>query len=157
MRKGSSEDEFRAYSYMVEVYWLAVVRAGVRGVIVYMTTGASNRSGRIDDWEVFFLSEVTVGSILGYTTGEPLGLVRNVHGMVYGYRHMIQFLTNAYRTNVPHHAWAGYSQNTFTLDDLWHAVDWYWQSPQELMSGWYNHFVLVDVNEPSQWYQAKCI
>ena len=37
------------------------------------------------------------------------------------------------------------------------AVDWYWQAPQAIISGWYNWYVLVDVNEPSQWYQARRI
>ena len=43
------------------------------------------------------------------------------------------------------------------MDGRYHAVDWYWQAPAELYSNQYHWYVLVDVNEPSEWYGAKRI
>ena len=54
-----------------------------------------------------------------------------------------------------YHGWAGYSQDVYTIGGVHHAVDWLWQAPQYIMSGKYNWYVLIDINEPENWYQAR--
>ena len=47
-----------------------------------------------------------------------------------------------------YHACAGYTRTESTSDGLYHAVDWFWQVPETLMSGVYRHYVLMDVSDP---------
>ncbi len=68
---------------------------------------------------------------------------------------MTTYMMHKYGPARLHHAYAGYSTDTYTIDGGYHAVDWYWQPPGYTMSGMYQWWVLTDVNEPTQWYRAQ--
>lgn len=154
VRRGEWHDDFCAAAHMVEVWWRAFIHDGSAGVLVYSTTGVANRTGSIDDWEVFFLPGVLAGCILGATTWQCLGTVRSLYPRASSYRTMFSFLQSWYGHEGLYHGFAGYSQNGYTEDNQYHAVDWYWQAPGELTSSRYNWYILTDVKEPDRWIEA---
>ena len=48
----------------------------------------------------------------------------------------------------------GYSMTEVGMDPLYHAVDAYIQGPGQ-DDGWWTWYVLLDVYEPTQWYNAR--
>ena len=152
-------EHFPYWSYTVEIFWLpAVHQVSVgkvfRGVYVFMTSKASNKSSYAMDWDVFFLIGASVSWIIGETYGLPLGRAGNVFPDAQ-VQPMPVFLRNRFPNNVPYHAWSGYSMATATMDTLYHCLDFYWQGPGEYFSGVYHWFLLRDVSEPSDFYQSQ--
>ena len=152
IRRDVSPGEFQAASYMVELYWVACMRPKL-GVMVFMTTSVSNRSGRIGDWEAFFLEGLRPGCILSYTEGHQLGYVSGAFPDAASYPTMAGYLTDKFV--YVYHAWVGYSHDKFTVDEQYFAIDFYWQEPGSIMSDRYHWYVLRDVNEPVNWYRAR--
>ena len=74
----ATDEQFRRASYMVEVYWLAVVYNRMPGTMIYMSSDASNRTKDRRYFEVFFIPSVAPASILGRCSqGIPLGYVKD--------------------------------------------------------------------------------
>ena len=152
----NSGPEFFAYhSFMVELYWLPCIHLlqarQERGVYVFMTTNVSNSSTYCSDWAVFFLPGARESWIVGDTYGHELGRVGDVYPNA-GQSSMSAFLALQYPDILPYHAWVGYSNNTATMDQQYHCLDFYWQSPQEYRTGSYHWFLLLDVSDPSGFY-----
>jgi hypothetical protein len=148
---------FVQFSFMIELFWMPGIHTthGVReeGVYVFMTTNVSTRSHSCKDWLVFFLPGSKASWIVGNTYGHELGTVRDVYPRAAD-SDMAVFLADQYPDFVPFHAWIGYSKNSPTLDNMYHALDYYWQSPGEYLSGVYHHFLLLDVSDPKEWYAS---
>ena len=138
---------------MVELFWVACMRP-TQGVLVFTANSASKRSGRIGDWEVFLL-EGSSCCIPSGTHGQCLGYVSDVYSEAAPYRTMAGFLTDKFV--YVYHAWVGYSQEKFTEDNQYHAIDLYWQEPGSNLSDLYHWYVLLDVHEPADWYRASHI
>ena len=147
IRKGVSRSDYLAATYMVEVYWVACMPPQL-GVLVFRSTRASERSGGIGDWKVFFHKGLRPGCILGSTQGEQLGYVSAVYPEAAPYTTMAGFLTDKFV--YAYHAWVGYSPDRFTVEQ-YHAIDFYWQEPGSIHSEMYHWYVLLDVNEPVNW------
>ena len=170
IRKGVSRSDYLAATYMVEVYWVACMPPQL-GVLVFRSTRASERSGGIGDWKVFFHEGLHPGCILGSTRGQQLGYVSAVYPEAVGstqgaqlgcvsavypeaapYTTMAGFLTDKFV--YVYHAWVGYSPDRFTVEQ-YHAIDFYWQEPGSIHSEMYHWYVLLDVNEPVNWNRAR--
>jgi hypothetical protein len=145
-------------------------RDDIDGVLVWATTPDPSDSQFIGEWDVFFLPGCLPGCILGCSTGEDLGEVndmdmddadRSMYVLETGGCHptMYDFIRKRNSCAGIYHAWACYSKDSFTGpyhgDDWYHAVDWYWQAPEYVMSGNYTWYALLDIDDPSEWYQAK--
>ena len=146
---------FNECSYMVELLWFAWTLNGIAGVYVLSTTGASTRTGRIADWQVYWLPGRGAAWLVGDTRGMDMGsiaTVSNTYPVVYDNIH--DFVKGVFDL-APYHAWCGYSMSTATCTDNNHALDWYWQSPEEYLSSRYVHFVLLDQSEPTEWYASQ--
>ena len=87
----------------------------------------------------------------GDTYGHELGRVGDVYANA-GQSSMSAFLAQQYPDILPYHAWVGYSNNTATMDQQYHCLDFYWQSPQEYLTGSYDWFLSLDVSDPSDFY-----
>ena len=139
---------------MVELFWVACMRP-TQGVLVFTANSASKRSGRIGDWEVLFLEGARLGSIPSDSQGQCLGYVSDVYPEAAVYRTMFGFLTDKFGD--VYHGWVGYSQEKFTEDNQYHAIELFWQEPGKKLSDLYHWYVLRDVHEPADWYRASHI
>ena len=154
----ATDEQFRRASYMVEVYWLAVVYNRISGTMIYMSSAASNF---LKDWryfEVFFIPSVAPASILGRCReGTHLGYVKDYCPAGVGGGDMRLYMEKQYPGTPKYHGWCGYSQDNHTPDGRYHACDWYWQDSSMYMSGTYNWYILRDVVEPSLWYETRLV
>ena len=153
----ASHETFRMLSYVVELFWLPRIgmQNGVhqRGVFAFMSSGVSNRTSLCRDWDVFFLPGALESWIVGNTYGIEMGRVGAVFANA-GYTTMPVFLAPQYPDILPYHAWTGYSMSEAMVDARFHCIDFYWQSPQEYLTGKYHWFLLLDVSDPIEWYSA---
>jgi hypothetical protein len=152
-------DEFGAAAYKLEVWWVDAMRGGILGVVVYSSTVMSDFTGSIGDWEVHWVPGAMAPNILGVVFRERLGSVRSQQHYPHftEYRLMYEFLLNVHEPTGLYHGWASYSEDVYTLDDEYHAIEWYWQGPGHVMTSQYHWFTLLDVNEPVFWYRASIV
>ena len=152
-----NEAAVRVASYMVEVFWLAGMCEavpGIIGVFIFMSTGMSNRTKLVSDWDCFFVPGAMSAWVCGELRGYVLGMDRFPRCILHPYTEMHVFLQEEFPRGMPCHAWAGFSMGVSTMDNQYHAVDYYHQGQQEYLSGRYMHYVLLDCHEPASWYQS---
>ena len=148
--------EFQQASYMVE----SVYRQADQGVLMLMTTAASNRSGSPADWDVYIMPGAVASAVLPYRTATApsrrIGVlgdvdIRSVN--VPSMREYIQVIQPGqwYRT------WAGYNQQHLTLDYRWYACDMYHQAQGALYSARFTWYILVDCIEPSEYWRTRML
>ena len=152
----------RAEPLCLEVFWTSGSRnvaelpevSMAKGVFVWMSTHASERSGHSGDFYVYFVHDAIASWLLGFTSsaywhslGKSSEVFRTDSTQCIG-----ELLLEFFPNQKPYHAWAGHSLGNSTRDRYWHAVDWCWQIPDEYCSGKYHWFVLSDVSDPHQFH-----
>ena len=149
----------------VEVYWTRASRnvatlpdvSIVEGVLVWKSTDASDASGHSGDFDVYFIHDVSAAWFLGSVTTaywQPLGFSSSIFP-IDPTQCIRDLLRKLFPNRKPYHGWAGHSLSTPTRDFAWHAVAWYWQAPDDYLSGMYHLFVLEDVYCPHKFYLSK--
>ena len=150
--------EHRSASYMVEAYY----RQGHDHVYLLCTTAVSNRNGGLPGfWEVWILPGSRVHDILPYHYikngyAECIGRLSAVDPSSQSYASMREYIARNNPGQRYRH-WVGYSQQHRTLDDMWYAVDLYWQTPSMLYQELWVWYILIDCNEPSQYHRARIV
>ena len=131
VRAGATEAEFIDASYMVE----SVYREAEGGVFMLMTTPASNRSGRPEDWDIFFMPGATAAAVLPLRTATgpsrrigPLG-ERDSRSI---YAPSMREYTQLINPGAWYRIFCGYSARWPALDGEWYACDLYLQAPGNL-------------------------
>ena len=160
----ASRDEFKTLSYMVEVYWLALVWQQMKGTMIFMSTGASNVYKDYRFFEVFFIPSVGPASILGRCReGLALGILKDIASLTrfIDAGDMRLYLELTFPRAPMYHGWCGYSSSESTITPVgshpvW-ACDWYWQEPSMYMTGEYNWNILQDVSDPAHWYLVTTV
>ena len=162
VRYGAPNGEFRYASYMVE----AVYRPTQGGVWLAMTNPESNNAGGYPDlWDVYFLPQALVVDVQPYRY-IPEGLAAQYMGR-FGdvwpeirnrrrYPTMASYCQGNY-VNQWYRHWCGFSQQYQTLDERWYALDVYWQPPRLLYREEWIWYVMMDQNEPNQYWQGRIL
>ena len=152
-----SDEEFKQRGYMVEVFWFSSWHDGAFGVRIVQSTPQSNRLKDYRRMGVYWMPQCDPECILGSQNANYRGSVLDV----YPPKTLMKATTIiecilAHDSHI-YHAWAGYSLATHIVDGHHHCLDWYVQSPERLMTGWYVHYHLLDAKEPSEYYEGSLV
>ena len=95
---------------------------------------------------------------MGYRNVQYLGSIEEVHVdmMQSGYfpSDIRTFMQELYSMEV-YHAYAVQSTEMLTMEDMYFAVDWYWQEPCDIQGDSWYYWILTDIHNPDQWYRAE--
>jgi hypothetical protein len=137
----------------IELVWFRGA-AQQKGITLFSSTAISNVSGRAGGWKEYRLPHANASCTFN-EDGYQRGYLHNLYSEVLDYGTIHEFIEAMYPGIEPYHAWVGYSKFHRALDDSDHAVDWYIQHPAEYLGSWYQHYVLMDITLPHQYWQSS--
>ena len=150
----ATAEQFAHAQFTVEAVYREMAHGGVSMI---MTTGASNISGCIKDWEVFNFPGACIHAPLWYWTSyedvESIGKLGRVDESSKDMAN-IEVYCRA-NPGLWYHAYAGYNIKNPTLDRNWYAVDVYIQTPSLAFSPVYVWYIVLDSSDPKEWYKGR--
>ena len=156
----ATHTEFRYASYVVE----AVYRPIPTGVWLAMTSPASTAAaGYPDLWDVFILPQASVVDVLPFRyipeglAAQRIGRFGDIWPEIRDRRRYptMQSYCQAHFVRQWYRHWCGFSQQYHTLDGEYHCLDVYWQLPQMLYGPVWIWYVMMDQNEPSEYWRGR--
>ena len=142
----------------------AVYRLTPDGVWLAMTTAQSNAGGGYPElWDVYIIPGASVVDVLPFRyipQGlEPrrIGKFGEVWPQTRDRRRYptMQAYCQAHHVQQWYRHWCGFSQDYHTLDKEYHCLDVYWQPPQMLYGPVWIWYVMMDQNEPSEYWRGR--